>query len=284
MAPLAGPRPEPSLGVTGIRRKTWRRVRAIVIWVAIPILIWVWTTPFNPTARAYISAAYASFILLAAPVWCGAQNRDGTFCRNNSTGLVGYHLRCHRWKKLTTFTRFKGARGLGRNLFRDPQSGAAVVGAVAAIRHADLPHWARNARPCRHVRGRPSCSACGGPEIGEAAEAASGAGTGFRQRRGDRGGDPSASAGRGAYAWSVTRASAAACQPRATNSRCEAELFSQEVANYRHRSVIERSSTGEELAQREQPLRRTRPDLPRGPHPRRHPAGPDDLAHEMAST
>ena len=121
-----------------IQRRTWRRIRAFFIWAAIPILIWIWTRPFDPTARAYISAAYALFILLAAPVWCGAENRNGTYCRNNSTGLlVGCHLRYHRWRKLTAFTRLRGAgRGLVRNLFRDPQSGAAVVGAMAAIMSA----------------------------------------------------------------------------------------------------------------------------------------------------
>jgi hypothetical protein len=92
--------------VARMNRRTWRRIRAIVIWAAIPILIWTWTRPTDATLRAAISATYAVFFLLAAPVWCAAENRDGrTYCRNNSTGLlVGCHLRQHRWQKITALT------------------------------------------------------------------------------------------------------------------------------------------------------------------------------------
>ena len=65
-------------------RRTWRRIRAVIIWATIPILIR--TRPADAILRAAISATYAVFFLLAAPVWCAAQNRNGTYCRNNSTG------------------------------------------------------------------------------------------------------------------------------------------------------------------------------------------------------
>jgi hypothetical protein len=124
-----------SVVVARMNRRTWRRIRAVVIWAAIPILIWTWTRPTDATLRAAISATYAVFFLLAAPVWCAAENRDGrTYCRNNSTGLlVGCHLRQHRWQKITALTRIRSARELGGRLFHDPQTGAAVIGAAAAV-------------------------------------------------------------------------------------------------------------------------------------------------------
>jgi hypothetical protein len=60
------------------------------------MLIWIWTQPTDATVRAAISATYVVFFLLAAPVWCAAENRDRTYYPNNSTGLlVGCHLRQH---------------------------------------------------------------------------------------------------------------------------------------------------------------------------------------------
>jgi hypothetical protein len=115
-------------------RRTWRRIRAVIIWAAIPILIWIWTRPTDATLRAAISATYAVFFLLAAPVWCAAQNRNGTYRRNNSTGLlVGCHLRQHRRQKITALTRVRSARELTGRPFHDPQTGAAVIAAAAAL-------------------------------------------------------------------------------------------------------------------------------------------------------
>jgi hypothetical protein len=123
-----------SVSMARMNRRTWRRVRAVLIWAAIPVLIWVWTRPADPTLRVAVSVTYVVFFLLAAQVWCGAENRNGTYCRNNSTGLlVGCHLRQHRWQKLTSLTRARRARELAGRLFHDPQTGAAVVGAAAAV-------------------------------------------------------------------------------------------------------------------------------------------------------
>jgi hypothetical protein len=48
-------------------------VRAILIWLTLPILVWIWVNPVDPVVRAYVSLAYVVFLLLAAPVWCGAE-------------------------------------------------------------------------------------------------------------------------------------------------------------------------------------------------------------------
>lgn len=119
------------------RRRNWRRFRAAVLWIALPVLIVLWTQPVSSTARALVSAGYALFLLLAAPVWCAAQNRDGTACRNNASGLlVGCRLRYHRWQKLSSIGRGKGLRTLLGRCFRDAGTGAAVVGTIAAVASA----------------------------------------------------------------------------------------------------------------------------------------------------
>lgn len=117
------------------RRRTWRRVRVVALWTAIPVLIVIWTRPVDPTVRALISAGYAVFLLLAAPVWCAAENRDGTTCRNNASGLlVGCtRVRYHRWQKLASIGRGRGIRAVLSRWFENVGTGAAVVGTIAAV-------------------------------------------------------------------------------------------------------------------------------------------------------
>lgn len=116
------------------RRRAWRRVRAVLVWLTLPILIWVWVKPVDPAVRVVVSLGYLAFLLFAAPVWCGAANRRDGYCRNNATGLIfGCHLRYHRWEKLQSFMH---VRELGRHIGglsrEDVNTAAAVVGALAA--------------------------------------------------------------------------------------------------------------------------------------------------------
>lgn len=117
------------------RRRRWKLVRAAVLWTAIPVLIVLWTQPISATLRGLISVAYAVFLLLAAPVWCAARNRDGTTCRNNASGLlVGCsRVRYHRWDKLTSIGRGRGIRAQFGRWFQDVPTGAAVLGVIAAF-------------------------------------------------------------------------------------------------------------------------------------------------------
>lgn len=117
------------------RRKRWKLVRAAALWTAIPVLIVLWTQPVSPTVRAFVSAVYALFLLLAAPVWCAATNRDGTTCRNNASGLlVGCsQVRYHRWAKLTSIGRGRGIRAQLSRWFKDVPTGAAVLGVAVAF-------------------------------------------------------------------------------------------------------------------------------------------------------
>jgi len=114
-------------------RRNWRRLRSIILWLAIPILIWVWSAQVSAAIRAIVSGLYFMFLLLAAPVWCAAPNRDGTFCRNNSSGLLlGCHLRQHRWQKAKAMMTPRRSKEVLGRLMRDPKTGAAIVSAAAA--------------------------------------------------------------------------------------------------------------------------------------------------------
>ena len=116
------------------RRGSWRLLRVAVLWTALPVLLLVWTSGLPPVTRALVSTAYVAFLLVAAPVWCGAVNRDGRMCRNNANGLlVGCHLRQHRWQKLTSFRTGDRARQVVRGWFGNALTGTAVLGVVVGI-------------------------------------------------------------------------------------------------------------------------------------------------------
>ena len=54
-----------------------------------------------PAVIVVLSLAVFVYAGFQAPAWCGAVNRDGTFCRENASGLLmGCHRRHHRWQKL----------------------------------------------------------------------------------------------------------------------------------------------------------------------------------------
>ncbi|MGH3803190.1 MAG: hypothetical protein ACRDTD_24285, partial [Pseudonocardiaceae bacterium] len=58
-------------------------------YVAFVVLITVWwTRSVGPVALIVLSLFVTAFFLFQAPVWCCAVNRDGTLCRNNSSGLL----------------------------------------------------------------------------------------------------------------------------------------------------------------------------------------------------
>ena len=95
---------------------------------------------FTAVVILVLSVAALLYVLVQAPVWCGAIIRDGKMCRNNSTGvLLGCHLRQHKWQKLKmTFIPHEW-RVINRGLWIAPREAitslsglAAVVSAVAA--------------------------------------------------------------------------------------------------------------------------------------------------------
>jgi hypothetical protein len=107
--------------MTIMTRRNWRRVRTVLLWLTLPILIWIWIKPVDPVVRAYVSLAYGLSLLFAAPVWCGAENRSGGYCRNNATGLLlGCHLRYRRWQKLKSAMHMRDLREALSRLSKNP--------------------------------------------------------------------------------------------------------------------------------------------------------------------
>ena len=88
-----------------------------------------------------LSVAAFGYFLFQAPPWCGAITREGTLCRNNSSGLlIGCDLREHKWQKLRMAFIPKAWRELNRGLWSTPREGVttlaglgSVVSALAAV-------------------------------------------------------------------------------------------------------------------------------------------------------
>ena len=88
-----------------------------------------------------LSVGAVVYFLFQAPLWCGAVTREGTLCRNNSSGLlIGCHLREHKWQKLKMAFVPKAWRELNRGLWVTPREGVntlaglgSTVSALAAV-------------------------------------------------------------------------------------------------------------------------------------------------------
>ena len=77
--------------------------------------------------------AALAYFLFQAPLWCGAATRDGTLCRNNSSGLmIGCHLRQHKWQKLKMIVVPKMWRELNRGLWVTPKEGVATLSGLGS--------------------------------------------------------------------------------------------------------------------------------------------------------
>lgn len=71
-----------------------------------------------------LSVVALGYFLFQAPLWCGAITREGTLCRNNSSGLlIGCHLREHKWQKLRMAFIPKAWQELNRGLWATPPRG-----------------------------------------------------------------------------------------------------------------------------------------------------------------
>jgi hypothetical protein len=79
-------------------------ITALLCWTA---LVAGKVTASVAGAILVLSLAAVGYFGFQAPLlWCGAQIRNGGFCRNNCSGLLmGCHLRQHKWQKLRTVLR-----------------------------------------------------------------------------------------------------------------------------------------------------------------------------------
>jgi hypothetical protein len=97
------------------------------------ITVW-WTRAVGPVALIVLSLFVTAFFLFQAPVWCCAVNRDGTLCRNNSSGLLlGCSKRQHKWQKLKMTLVPHAWRQMNRGLWVAPREVLTTLGAVTGI-------------------------------------------------------------------------------------------------------------------------------------------------------
>jgi hypothetical protein len=80
------------------------------------------------------SVLQTGYFFFEVPLWCGARNRNGTLCRNNTRGLLwGCHLREHKWQRLKMVVVRDQWRTLYADLFSTPHQGLAAIGGVVGI-------------------------------------------------------------------------------------------------------------------------------------------------------
>ena len=98
-------------------------------------LVIAWTTAqLGPGVLALLSVAVLFWAGLQAPAWCGAANRSGAWCRNNSRGLfLGCHLREHKWQKFQRIFYSRRWADLTQGLWATPGAKLATVSGVASI-------------------------------------------------------------------------------------------------------------------------------------------------------
>lgn len=86
------------------------------------------------TVVLILAGAAFVYLLVQAPLWCGAPTRQGLACRNNSHGLLlGCWIREHKWQRLKKL--FIPARWgeLTKTLFGSVKDSLGTVSAVIAI-------------------------------------------------------------------------------------------------------------------------------------------------------
>ncbi len=113
-------------------RQYWGLVALILL-----LTIW-WTAETGPAPLMILSGLVVVWSLFWAPAWCGAANRNGKFCINNSRGLLlGCHLRQHRWQKFKMLFYSKRWAQFTRGMWASPTAILATVsggiGTVSAV-------------------------------------------------------------------------------------------------------------------------------------------------------
>jgi hypothetical protein len=104
-------------------------------YVAFVVLVTAWwTRAVGPVALIVLSLLVTGYFLFQAPVWCCAVNRNGTLCRNNSSGLLlGCSKRQHKWQKFKMTIVPNAWRQMNRGLWASPREALTTLGAVTGI-------------------------------------------------------------------------------------------------------------------------------------------------------
>ncbi|GLZ33161.1 hypothetical protein Lesp02_53490 [Lentzea sp. NBRC 105346] len=102
------------------------------------VLLYGWTgDKFGPGVLAILSGFIVLYVLFQAPVWCTAETRNKSFCRNNAGGLLmGCHLREHKWQKFRMVVKTRYWGRLGRRFMTGIGAQAATFSAIAGIASA----------------------------------------------------------------------------------------------------------------------------------------------------
>lgn len=112
-----------------------KRLRKYWGYLAFLVLLVGWLIPeVGPVFLIVLSVLVTAYFLFLAPMWCGAETREGLSCRNNSPGLLmGCHLREHRWQKLKMAFIPRRWRELNRGLWTNPKEGLTTLSTIVAI-------------------------------------------------------------------------------------------------------------------------------------------------------
>lgn len=101
--------------------------------LAVTIGLW-FSRSAGPWILIALSAVTTAYFLFGAPIWCGAENRDGTLCRRNATGiLMGCSFRQHKWQKLKMAFVPRLWTQLNRGLWVSPTTALATVGTLLGL-------------------------------------------------------------------------------------------------------------------------------------------------------
>jgi hypothetical protein len=93
-----------------------------------------WSREVGPGLLIAMSTIVTLYFLFMAPLWCGAVTRNGTLCRNNSSGLLmGCHLREHKWQKIKFLFVPRLWDRLNRGLWASPKEGLATIFVALSI-------------------------------------------------------------------------------------------------------------------------------------------------------
>ncbi|QJY45583.1 hypothetical protein [Pseudonocardia broussonetiae] len=113
------------------RRALWRNWGYLML----PLILWAWfIAQLGPAPIAVMSTLAFGFFLFQAQAPCCAQTRQGEWCRNNASGILGgCYLKNHRWQNVRMLvdraTRQKAVNGVLRGV----DGKAATVSAAIAF-------------------------------------------------------------------------------------------------------------------------------------------------------
>jgi hypothetical protein len=104
-------------------------------YVALALAITGWVThALGYAVIAVVSLMALIYFLFQAPLTCGAENRDGTNCRENSHGiLVGCYRRQHKWQKFRDIFASRKWRDIYHNLMESPKDKLGTFSALLSV-------------------------------------------------------------------------------------------------------------------------------------------------------